>query len=167
MSYNPRWNLIRPYIPWFDLIRPSPRVIWHCLALPNFLMSSCLRKGVQLPVLMPLFMSVDQAVVWYRVASPNKWLFFICYTLVSMYRLFTPFTIFTKHTKIEYRWGSAARLKWISRKNKSLSSNRNHKFFLACFSACARSSIYKLSHFLIRLINHLSLTLTIDRKSVV
>ena len=37
MSYNPRWSLIRPYMPWFDLIRPSPRIIWHCLALPNFL----------------------------------------------------------------------------------------------------------------------------------
>ena len=26
--------------PRFDLIRPSPRIIWHCLALPNFLISA-------------------------------------------------------------------------------------------------------------------------------
>ena len=39
MSYNPRWSLIRPYITWFDLIRSSPRIIWHYLVPPNFLMT--------------------------------------------------------------------------------------------------------------------------------
>ena len=54
MSYNPGWSLIRPYILWFDLIRPSPRIIWHCLALPNFLM-------VKVPQGMPwvILMSVN------------------------------------------------------------------------------------------------------------
>ena len=68
---------------------------------------------------MPLFyVSADQAVVYYKIASPNKWPFLYAIHLFQCID-FVPFTIFTDYTKIKCKWGSAAAQILKSRRNKS------------------------------------------------